>query len=129
MHLVGAYLDLDRRAEGPEQRGVHRLIAVQFRDRDVILELAGYRLVQAVQHTQRDVTGIEIVDQNPETVDIQHLGKSQRFALHLAVDAVDVLFPSAHVRFDMVLGKPLAYRFEYLADHFAAVAARDLQGL
>ena len=47
VHVVRADLRLERRAERAEQRRVQRLVAVRLRDRDVVLELAGNRLVQA----------------------------------------------------------------------------------
>ena len=40
---------------GLDQRGVQRLVAVDLGDGDVVLEAAGHRLVQLVQHAQRDV--------------------------------------------------------------------------
>ena len=49
VHLLGADLELDRRAQRAHQRGVQRLVAVALRDRDVVLEAAGLRLVQLVQ--------------------------------------------------------------------------------
>ena len=50
VHRQGADLHLHRSAIGADQRGVQRLVAVDLRDRDVILELAGHRFVQPVQH-------------------------------------------------------------------------------
>ena len=47
VHVVRADLRLERRPERPEQRRVQRLVAVGLRDRDVVLELAGDRLVEA----------------------------------------------------------------------------------
>ena len=50
VHVVGADLHLDRHGVGPEQRGVQRLVAVDARDRHVVLEAPRHRLVHAVHH-------------------------------------------------------------------------------
>jgi hypothetical protein len=55
VHLLGADLELDVDAGGPDQRGVQRLVAVDLGDGDVVLEAARHRLVQLVQHAQRGV--------------------------------------------------------------------------
>ena len=48
MHFLGANLHLDRHAVRPEQRRVQRLIAVDPRNRDVVLEATRHRPIQAV---------------------------------------------------------------------------------
>ena len=49
VHLAGADLDLDRRAEGADEGGVQGLVAIGLGNGNVVLELAGNRLEQAVQ--------------------------------------------------------------------------------
>jgi hypothetical protein len=44
MHVLGADLHFDGNAVGAEQRGVQRLVAVDARDRDVVLERPGMGL-------------------------------------------------------------------------------------
>ena len=58
VHVVGADLHLDRHAVGAEQRGVQRLVAVDARDGDVVLEAPGHGLVHAVHHAERAIAGV-----------------------------------------------------------------------
>ncbi len=92
MHGLGAHLEFNIGPERPHQGRVQRLVAIDFRDRDVVLELAGQRFVQLVQYAHRGVTGVQAVDDDPETVNIGHLGKGQVFFVHLAVDGVKRFF-------------------------------------
>ena len=48
MHLGSADLHLDRRAVGADQCRVQRLIAIDLRNGDVVLELSRHRFVQAM---------------------------------------------------------------------------------
>ena len=73
MHLFGADLHLDRHAVRAEQRGVQRLIAVDARNRDVVLEAAGHGLVDAVHQPERPVAGVDGIDDDPKAVHIDHL--------------------------------------------------------
>ena len=92
MHVVGADLRLQRRAERAEQRRMQRLVAVGLRNRDVVLELAGDRLVEAVQHAERGIAGGRVGDQDAHAVDVEHLRERVALLAHLLVDAVDRLF-------------------------------------
>ncbi len=123
VHVGGADLDLDRAAEGAEQRGVQRLIAVGFRDRNVILELARDRLVEPVQQAEGDVAGGGILDDDAEAEDVVHLREGQVLLTHLAIDRVQVLLASLDLGLDAVLAQPAFDAVEHFADHFAAVAA------
>ena len=51
LHFFGAYLNLDGHTVHAEQSSVKRLIAVCFRDRDIVFEATGHRFVQAVHGT------------------------------------------------------------------------------
>ena len=72
VHVGGADLDLDRAAERAEQRGVQRLVAVGLGDRDVILELARHRFIEAVQDAERAIAGVDRIDDHAEGVDVVH---------------------------------------------------------
>jgi hypothetical protein len=75
MHRRRADLDFDRRAVGADQGRVQRLVAIGLGNGDVILELAGYRLIERVQRTERQIAGRPVLDDDAEAVDVQHLGK------------------------------------------------------
>jgi hypothetical protein len=128
VHFLGADLELHRRAVRADQRGVQRLVAVQLADRDVILELARHGLVQRVQGAQRHVAVGEAVHHHAEAVHVQHLRERQVLAAHLLVDAVQGLFAAIHFGLDIGHGQRVLDRFQDLLDHFAAVAARRLDG-
>ena len=100
MHVLRADLRFERRAERTEQRGVQRLVAVGLRDRDVVLELARDRLVQAVQDAERGVAGGHVLDQDAHAVDVEHLRERVVLFAHLLVHAVHRLFAAAHRRRD-----------------------------
>ena len=127
VHLVRADLHLDGCAKRAEQRGMQRLIAVRLGNGDVVLEFAGKRFVQAMQYAEREIARGNILDQDAKTVDIQHLREGQRFGLHLLVDAIQVFLASAHFGLDVVFVQTLADRFQYLAYHFAPIAACHLE--
>ena len=76
------------------QHGVQRLVTVCLGNGDVVLELPGYRLVEAVDHAQRAVAIIDRVDNQAEGEDVHHLREGFSLGLHLVVDAVKVLFPT-----------------------------------
>ena len=52
MHIVRAKLKLDWGPEGADQGRVQRLIAVDFRDRNIVFEFAGYRAIKLVHDAQ-----------------------------------------------------------------------------
>jgi hypothetical protein len=73
VHLLGADLHLDRHAVRAEQGGVQRLIAVDARDGDVVLEAPGHGLVDAVHQPQHAVAGVGAVDDDAKAVHVDHL--------------------------------------------------------
>ncbi len=119
-----ADLELHRRAKRPEQGRVQRLVAVHLRDGDVVLELAGHRLVQRVQGTEGQVAVLARVDDDAKAVDVEHLGEGQALLDHLAVDAVDVLLAALDLGLDPGLRQRAPHRLVDLAEHLAPVAAR-----
>ena len=58
VHFLGANLYFDRNAVWPEQRCVQGLIAVNSRDRNIVLESSGYRIVNLVNDSEGAVTVI-----------------------------------------------------------------------
>ena len=129
VHVARADLHLDRHAVRADQRGVQRLVAVQLRDRDVVLELAGHRLVERVQRAEREVARRHVAHDDAEAVDVEHLGEREFLLDHLPVDRVDVLLAAADRRLELRLGEALLDRVEDLVHHLAAVAARALHRL
>ena len=91
MHGVGPDLDLERLAVERDDRRVQALVEVALGHRDVIVELAGDRPPERVDHAQRGVAVLELVDEDAQGVDVVDLVEVGALALHLLPDAVDVL--------------------------------------
>ena len=129
MHLAGADLHLDRGAEGADQRGVQRLVAVGLGDRQIVLELARHRFVHRVQRAQREIAAGHVAHDDAEAVDVEHLRERQVLFHHLAVDRIQVLLTALHLGGDAPLRQALLDRGQHLAHDLAAVAARGLDRL
>ena len=70
IHIFGTDLDLNRHAVRANHRGVQRLIAVRFWNGDIVFHAARTRLVQAVHLAQHAITGVRIIDDHAESVDV-----------------------------------------------------------
>ena len=129
VHGLGAHLELHRRAQRADQRGVQRLVAVGLGDGDEVLEAPRHRLVQLVQHAQREVTlGLRRHD-DAEAEDIADLREAGVLLAHLAVDRIDGLLAAADLDLDLGGGKGLLDVAAHALDDVAAVAARALHRL
>src|SRR3546814_669562 len=128
-HFTGTDLDFDRYAVHAEQRGVQRLVAVGLGDRDVVLETPWQWFVQIMYSAQYAVAGIDLVDDDPERVDIHDLVEGPTLAAHLLVDAIEVFLSATDLAFDTVDGQAVAQGFFGLVDDFLAVAPGALDGL
>ena len=128
-HFTGTDLDLDRYAMHAKQRGMQRLIAVGFGNGDVVLEPARQGFVQIMYSAQYAVAGVDLVDDDPECVNIHDLVKGPALAAHLLVDAVDVLLTTADFTLNAVDGQTVAERFFNLVDDFLAIAPGTLDRL
>ena len=73
---------------------MQRLIAISFRNRDVVLEFSRHRFVQAVHHAQRPVTVIHRVHQQAKRKDIHDFRKAFPLRLHFFIDTEKVLLAS-----------------------------------
>ena len=103
-----------------------RLVAVRLRDRDVILELAGDRLVEGMQRTHGEIAARHVGDHHAHAEDVVHLREREMLLDHLAVGGVDVLLAPEDLGADGALGELALHRVERAADHSTAVAARRL---
>ncbi|RMO04789.1 hypothetical protein ALQ48_06206 [Pseudomonas coronafaciens pv. zizaniae] len=128
-HFTSADLDFDRHAMHAEQRGMQRLIAVGLGDRDVILETAGQRLVQIMYSTQHAVTGIDLVDDDTERINVHDLVESAALAAHLLVDTVEVFLATADIAFNTVHCQAMAQRLFNLVDQLLAITPGALDRL
>ena len=124
VHIGGADLDLDGDAVRAEQGGVQGLVPVAFRDRDVVLEAPGHRLVEIVQQAERAIAGIDAVNDHPDRELVEHLTERKVFLAHLAIHAVERLLASDHARVEPLLMQALGHHDLDLLHQLLAVAAR-----
>ncbi|RMT54308.1 hypothetical protein ALP46_05441 [Pseudomonas amygdali pv. myricae] len=128
-HFAGANLDFDRYAMHTEQGRMQGLVAVGLGDRDVVLEAAGQRLVQIMYSAQYAITGIDLVDDDAECVDIHDLVEGATLAAHLLVDAIQMFLPPTDVAFDAIDGQTMTQGLFDLVDQFLAIAPGALDRL
>ena len=107
VHLVGPDLDLEVAAPGADHRGVQRAVEVGLGLGDVVVELARDGLPQAVHQPQHRVALPQLLHQHAHGRDVVDLFEAQALALHLLVDAVDVLGPAHDLGGDVGLGQLL----------------------
>ena len=129
VHVFGTNLYLDRDAVGADHRGMQRLIAVRFRNGDVIFETTWTRFVEAVHLAEHAIADIGIMDDNAEGVDIHDRVKTLLFKHHFAVDGVQMLFATADAAGDPRFLQPSFDFGEDFLDHLFTVAARRFDHL
>ena len=124
VHFCRPDLYLNALAERAEKQGVQRLVSVGFGDGDVILELARYRLVGVMNHTEYAVAVIDRANNDPDGENIAHLRHRHPPRAHLAVDAVNIFFPTLHRTFDSSFGQ-LGFKLDdgFLDDRPVVAAA------
>ena len=91
VHLNRAQLDLDGTGLRAHDRGVQRLVAVGLGRGDVVLEAAGQRMPQRVDRTQGRVAVPHRLQDDAQCDEVVDVGELLALALHLEVDAPQVL--------------------------------------
>ena len=99
MHLERADLDLERIAFRHDCR-MQRLIAVRLRHGDVVLEPAWDRLPHRVDDAEHPVAVLDRIDEHAHGGEVVDLTDVLVVALHLLVDAVEMLRTAADLRLD-----------------------------
>ena len=105
VHRVGPDLDLERLAFADDDRRMQALVEVVLRDRDVVVELAGDRPPDRVDDAERGVAVLDLLDEAADRVDVVDLLEPGALALHLLVDAVDVLRSTPELGVDAGAGQ------------------------
>ena len=121
---MGSDLDFNGHTVHALQHGVQRLVTVCLGNGDVVLEFPGYRLIEAVHHSQRAIAIIDGIDNHTKSKDIHHLGEGFSLGLHLIVNTVEVLFPSHDNRIEPFAVQGLAQLVANLVNELLAVTAR-----
>ena len=91
VHLLGTDLDLDRPALGTDDRRVQRLVQVELRRRDVVLEATGHRRPPRVDLAQDRVAVAHRVDEDADAHQVVDLVELATAHDHLLVDRVVLL--------------------------------------
>ncbi len=100
VHLVGPDLDLEGLAVEGDDRRMERLVQIVLGDRDVVVELAGDRSPDGMDDAQGRVAIADLVNEQPDRVDVVDLAELGTLALHLLPDAVDMFRPTLDVGHD-----------------------------
>ena len=114
---MGADLELDRFDVRPQHGGVQRLVEVELRHRDVVLEPARQRVPASVQHAQRGVAVPLMVDQDAQPDQVVDLEEVAAPDDHLLIDRVVVLRPAVDRGLDL-RGRQVVL---HLVDHLAQI--------
>ena len=100
VHLIGADLYLKRTSVRSDQRRVQRLIHIRLGHRDIILETAGNRLIHLVDHTERRIAILQIIDKDPDRKQIIDLIDRLSLIDHLFINTEKMLAASFDGCFD-----------------------------
>jgi hypothetical protein len=101
VHLVGTNLEFNRLALRTQHRGVQRLVEVELRHRDVVLEPPWQRVPADMECTQRGIAiawGLDQHSQPNQVIDLLEVAAPND---HLLVDRVIVLRPAGDRGLDL----------------------------
>ena len=116
VHLLGADLDLDRLAVEADDRRVQRLVEVELRRIDVVLEAALHRRPQGVHRSERRPAVLLRGHDHPDRDEIVDLVELLAPHDHLLVDAPEVLRAPGDLGLDPRLGEAGANDGEYVGE-------------
>lgn len=102
MHLLGADLDFDPLALGPDDRGMQALVAVGLGHGNIVFEAARHGLPLRMDKAEHRVTVAYVLDDDAESQNVVHIVERQILLGHLLVDAVDMLDAAPDRAFDLV---------------------------
>jgi hypothetical protein len=86
IHGLCPNLKFNIHASRSYQSGMQRLITIDFWNRNVIFELAGYWLVKLMHQTQCGVAVKRGWNNNAKTIDVSHLREAEVLSIHFSID-------------------------------------------
>ena len=98
VHGLRSNLEFNIHASRANQGGMQRLVAIDFRNSDVIFELAGNGLVQLVHQAEGGVAIKGSRYNDAEPIDIRHLREAEVFFIHFSVDGVERFLATIDLR-------------------------------
>ncbi len=128
LHLARADLDLQRQALGPDHRRVQRLVHVELRHRDEVLEAPGHRLPQRMHDADRLVAVLHGLDDHAHRRQVEDLVELPALLGHLRVDRIEVLGAAGDVGLDapQLLGEVVAGLLDVLLALLALLVDKNL---
>jgi hypothetical protein len=109
VHVTGTDLQLDRLAMGADDGGVQRLVEVELRHRDEVLEPPGDRLPVGMDDTESGIAVTYGLHDDPDSHEIPDVSEIPAPHDHLLIDGVVVLGSPGHHRWDVGCGELTAY--------------------
>lgn len=127
VHIEGADLHFHTFVFRADDDGVQTFITVAFGVGDVVVELAGNGLPEAVDDAQRGVTLGDGIDQNPHGADVEQAVEAEFFLHHFFVNGVDVFRTAGDFKVDIVFFEFRTQDIEEVFDVFEAFGAFFVQ--
>ena len=109
VHLPRADLHLHGLAAGHDHRRVQRLVEVELRHRDVVLEAPDDGAPGAVDRAERGVAVLDRLDDDAYGEKVEDLVELAALHDHLLVDAPQVLAPPTDLGLDVQLGQAVTH--------------------
>ena len=120
VHLVGPDLDLDGLAVEPDHRGVQRLVEVELRGVDVVLEASLDRRPDGVDRAEGGPAVLLRLDDHPDADQVVELVELLAPDDHLLVDAPQVLRATGHLGVHPGRLQSLAHRDQHPGQELVA---------
>ena len=102
VHLVGTYLDFQGSAAICQHRGVQRLIHAESRRGNIVLKAPRQCLVDRVDHADRGITVIDVLDQDADSYEVEDLREVAAAHNHLLVNGPVMLWSAHDLGFNAV---------------------------
>ena len=121
MHLLRADLHFKRDAGIAQERCVQRAVHIRFWRGNIVLKPAGERLPACVQNAERGIAVVDRIDNHADCDQIIDFIDAAIDALHLAINAVQMLWPPADGSVDTGLRYLLADALHGIVQYLFAI--------
>ena len=125
VHVTRADLYFNRFATGANHRGVQRLIQVELRHCDVVLEATDHRLPIAVNGAQRSIAILYRIDDDANGHEVEYLIEVSTLLHHFFVQTPQVLAARCEFCIDVHGRQPGVYLTQCLRQIHVALRSTD----
>jgi hypothetical protein len=94
VHGAGTDLDFYGLAERARQNGMERLIAIRFRNGNVVFETARDWFVEVMDNPEGPIAVIDTFHADTKGINVKDLSKWSAFSHHFLIDTEKMLFPA-----------------------------------